>query len=66
MWTWTAPRYGGPLKTKLRFRLNRVSEDPNPTYSAEFEGSVDPEMFLKPREEGEAEDGTEEGEPKEE
>ena len=40
-WSFTAPRYGGSFKTKLRFKL----EGDNPIYSNEFEGSINKEQF---------------------
>ena len=40
-WEFAAPKYGGTLKTKLRF----VLQTKPPIYSPEFEGSVNTEQF---------------------
>ena len=42
-WAFTAPRYTGKLRTKLRF----VLEGQGPIYSNEFEGSINPSQFTK-------------------
>jgi len=44
-WEFTAPRYTGTLKSMLRFVLK--IEGLTPIYSAEFEGSVNPEQFTE-------------------
>lgn len=42
-WEFSAPRYQGDFKTKIRFRLGRTPEEI--IYSNEFEGSIDPGQF---------------------
>lgn len=43
-WEIAAPRYAGPMPTKLRFAL-KGSEAGEPIYSNEFDGSIDPGQF---------------------
>lgn len=46
MWTFTAPRYEGTAKTKLRFMLDLSRGNTRKyVYSEEFDGSVNPEQF---------------------
>lgn len=54
-WNLTGLQYSGPLKTKLRFRVDLGRNDkkyPSPggkiLYSNEFEGSIHPEQFTRP------------------
>jgi len=42
-WELVAPRYTGPMKTKLRFAL----EDGETIYSNEFDGAIDPNQFVR-------------------
>jgi len=42
-WEFAAPRYQGPFKTKLRFRMTLA--DGSQIYSNVFDGSVSPEQF---------------------
>ncbi len=44
-WAFSAPRYVGDRKTKLRFAFT-VAEGKT-IYSNEFEGSVNPEQFVE-------------------
>lgn len=44
-WEFTAPRYAGTFKTKLRFRLGKIEK--TAIYSNEFEGSVNAGQFVK-------------------
>lgn len=46
-WEFSAARYTGEIKTKLRFRLDKQSgkTDQTPIYSNEFEGSINPKQF---------------------
>jgi hypothetical protein len=46
-WELAAPRYVGPFKTKLRFRLRAFSPSPVSVHSNEFDGSIDPLQFTK-------------------
>lgn len=46
-WAFAAPRYSGSFHTKLRFRLGR--DETTPVYSNEFDGSVNPGQFVKPK-----------------
>jgi hypothetical protein len=46
-WELAAPRYVGPFKTKLRFRLRVWTPDYQVLYSNEFDGSIDPDQFTK-------------------
>ncbi|MGB3119925.1 MAG: hypothetical protein WBE58_13975 [Verrucomicrobiales bacterium] len=43
-WEFSAPVYSGSLKTKLRYNL----QGKQPTYSNEFDGSINPIQFKKP------------------
>lgn len=45
-WEFAAPRYQGPLKTKLRFAVRL--DDKSILYSNEFDGSIDPKQFPRP------------------
>jgi hypothetical protein len=46
-WELAAPRYVGPFKTKLRFRLRVWTPDLDVIYSNEFDGSIDSDQFTK-------------------
>ena len=43
-WEFSAPVYSGSLKTRLRYNL----QGKQPTYSNEFDGSINPVQFKKP------------------
>lgn len=45
-WAFSAPRYSGPVKTRLRFKMLRGKE--TPLYSNEFEGSIHETQFVAP------------------
>jgi hypothetical protein len=53
-WEFPAPQYRGPVKTKIRFRLdpNGDPAEGTPVYSNEFDGSIDASQFERkaPRE----------------
>jgi hypothetical protein len=46
-WEFVAPRYSGPMKTKLRFKL--VQDQKRPVYSDTFGGSIHPGQFIEKR-----------------
>lgn len=41
-WAFVAPRYEGPMSTRMRFRLDAPG---GPVYSGEFRGRIDPAQF---------------------
>lgn len=48
-WEFSAARFTGKIKTKMRFRLTRDSPaaDKNPIYSNEFDGSINKKQFTE-------------------
>lgn len=48
-WSFSAPEYAGPFKTRMRFVM-LPDRDGKPLYSNEFEGSIHPDQFKFVRE----------------